>query len=178
MPSPTGQPPASQVDAGDAGPKPSTFAIAGHPVHPMLIPFPIAFLVGALVTDLVFALTAAELFGRMSVWLLAAGIVTGVVAAVPGLVDWLTTRRARRLAAGKIHAWGNALILAIAVVNGGLRVFGDPLMAITPWGLILSAVVALGLAVTGWTGGELSYRHMIGVDPHADLVADGRSRRG
>ncbi|MBX6368656.1 MAG: hypothetical protein IRZ04_11785, partial [Rhodospirillales bacterium] len=64
--------------------KPSRAAIAGHPIHPMLVPFPIAFLVGALVVDLAFASTGDPFWARAGFWLLLAGIVTGAAAAVFG----------------------------------------------------------------------------------------------
>lgn len=173
-----GRAPTGPREAPEGRASPSRFAIAGHPVHPMIVPFPIAFLVGAFVTDIAFAITRAEFFAQMSAWLLGAGIVTTLVAAVPGLVDWWSSQRARRVTAGKVHAWGNGGVLAIAVINAGLRVGGDHPAILVPWGLALSAVTALGLAITGWAGGELSYRHLIGVNPHPDLTAEQRDTAG
>ena len=79
----------------------STVSIAGHPLHPVMIPFPIAFLIGTLVTDIVYWLTTEAFWAGMSFWLIAAGVVMG-------LMDFLTIERARAYSAGWIHAGGNA----------------------------------------------------------------------
>lgn len=143
----------------------STASIAGHPIHPMLIPFPIAFLVGALVTDLVYWWNNTPFWAEASFWLVAAGLVTGAVAALFGLVDFLTIERARAHTAGWIHFLGNATALVLALISLGLR-WGDPVAGVLPWGLTLSVIISVILSVTGWYGGELSYRHKIGVIGH------------
>ena len=143
-------------------------AIFGHPLHPMLIPFPIAFLVGVLVTDLVFWGTGDTFWARASFWLVTAGVVTGLVAAVPGLIDFVSIRRVQELGMAWVHAGGNVVAVVISLVSVYLR-WNDPAAAVLPWGLVLSLVVAAILGVTGWIGGELSYRHGIGF---AGTVAD------
>lgn len=151
----------------DHKPVPSTAAIAGHPLHPMLVPFPIAFLVGALASDLAFWWTADPFWARASLWLAGAGLVTGVVAAVAGLTDFLGDSRVRSYAAAWVHFGGNAAVLLLTLCSVLIRL-GDPAGAVLPIGLILSLVVAGMLMLTGWLGGELSYRHRIGVIPDAD----------
>jgi uncharacterized membrane protein len=143
----------------------STAAIAGHPIHPMLIAFPIAFLVGALVTDLVYWGTADLFWARASYWLILAGLVMGSLAAITGLIDFLTISRAREHGIGWVHFIGNVVILIIALINLVIR-WADPPAAIIPWGVGLSVLTNLLLAVTGWYGGELTYRHKIGVVGH------------
>ncbi|WP_348270414.1 DUF2231 domain-containing protein [Microvirga sp. BSC39] len=64
----------------------STAAVFRHPIHPMLIPFPIASLIGALVTDIAFRVTNNVFWADVSFWLLLAGIVTGAVTAIPGML--------------------------------------------------------------------------------------------
>jgi uncharacterized membrane protein len=145
----------------------STAAIAGHPIHPMLIPFPIAFFSGVLATDLGYWWTADPFWARVSFWLVGAGLVTGALAAVFGLVDFLTIERAREHSAGWIHLFGNAIALILALASLGVR-WSDPVTAALPWGLSLSAIVGVILIVTGWLGGELVFRHMIGVTGHGD----------
>jgi len=151
--------------AGDA--VASNAAIAGHPIHPMLIPLPIGFLVAALGADLWYALGGQDpFFARAATLLVAAGFVAGLVAAVPGMVDWFTIRRARSTANGKVHALGNAVLLAVAGVNWGARVYADRVEdAVLPWGLALSLLSGGLLLVTGWAGGEKSYRQLIGGKP-------------
>lgn len=73
----------------------STAAIASHPLHHMLVPFPIASLAGVPVTDLVFRSTGNAFWAEASFWLLLAGIVTALVAAVPGLMDFFNIRPVR-----------------------------------------------------------------------------------
>jgi uncharacterized membrane protein len=139
----------------------SQSTLGGHPVHPMLIPFPIAFLVGALATDLVFWITADPFWARASAWLIGAGFATGVIAAVFGLVDFLFIQRVRALNAAWYHFAGNAVVLALSLWNGALRI-DDAAGAVLPTGLFLSAGVTALLLVTGWFGGELAYKHKIG----------------
>jgi uncharacterized membrane protein len=139
----------------------STASIRGHPIHPMLIPFPIAFLIGALGTDLVYAATGNELWGQFSMWLIGAGFVTGAMAASVGLIDFVTLARARG-PTGWIHFGGNACALICALVNVIIRI-RDPLGAVLPTGLILSLLTSGILLVTGWMGGELAYRLKIGM---------------
>lgn len=140
----------------------STAKVAGHPIHPMLIPFPIAFLVGALVSDLVFWSLGDEFWARVSLYLLGAGIVMALLAALAGFTDFMGDRRIRALGHAWQHMLGNLLAVAIAAANFIIRL-DDPATAILPAGLILSAVVALMLVFTGWRGGDLVYKHRVGV---------------
>lgn len=140
----------------------STASIAGHPLHPALIPFPIAFLTGALVTDLVFWLGNEEFWARMSFWQIVGGLVMGPLAAVLGLIDFLTIERARAHTAGWLHLGSNAAALLLAIFNLWLR-WDDAATAVVPGGLILSLLTAGLLAFGGWYGGELAYRYKIGV---------------
>ena len=70
----------------------STASIAGHPIHPMLIPFPIAFLVTAFVTDLVFWRVGDPIWATVSMWLLGAAIVMALLAALAGFITFLAMR--------------------------------------------------------------------------------------
>lgn len=149
-------------DGRSLDPAPSTAAVAGHPIHPMLIPFPVAFLVGVLASDLAYWGTADPFWARASLWLVGAGVVMGALAGVFGAADFFTISRARQHGIGWIHALGNVTALVLSLVSWLVRL-DDPAAAVLPWGLVLSAVVAALLGVTGWAGGELSYRHRIGV---------------
>jgi len=75
----------------------STAKIAGHPIHPMLIPFPIAFFVSTLVCDLAFWRTGNPIWATAALWLLGTGIVMATLAAAAGLTDFLGDRRIRDL---------------------------------------------------------------------------------
>lgn len=140
----------------------STASVNSHPIHPMLVPFPIAFLVGTLATDLTFWGTGDGFWATASMWLVGAGLVMGALAAVFGLTDFLTIERARTGHAGWVHFLGNAVALVLALVSLLLRI-GDPAAAVLPGGLVLSFIIVAILLVTGWLGGELAYRYKIGV---------------
>lgn len=150
---------------GHTTPAPSTAAIAGHPIHPMLVVFPIAFLIAAFVSDLMARRSGGRFWSEASLWLTGAGVVTGVAAAIPGLIDFLTIPRAREHLAGWLHFLGNVTVLALATVSLVLRRRAPVNRVPTP-AFVLSAVVAGLLLMTGWYGGELSYQHMIGVSGH------------
>lgn len=146
----------------DAEPAPSTAAIRGHPIHPMLVPFPIAFLIAAFATDLALWATGDPSWASASVWLLGAGFVTGLLAAGAGLIDFVTVHRVRHKTVGWVHALGNATALVIAGINWAQRL-ADTAGAVVPWGVAMSLLVVAILGVTGWAGGELAYRYRVGV---------------
>jgi uncharacterized membrane protein len=139
----------------------STAAIAGHPLHHMLIVFPVAFLIGAFATDIAFTSTSNPFWAEASYWLLIAGIVMALVAAVPGLIDFVTIDRVRNLWISWTHMIANLVVVGIALVNVGVRL-DDPAAGVQNWGLWLSGLQALLLLVSGWLGGEMAYRYRIG----------------
>jgi uncharacterized membrane protein len=141
---------------------PSTAAIAGHPLHPAVVPLPIGALTGALAADVAYAITKDPFFARAARLLTLAGVVTGAVAAILGGIDFWSRGQVRSHRAAWLHAAGNALTLALGGVSLGLRARDERMAAKGP-GLLLSAVSGLVLLVTGWLGGELSYRHRVGL---------------
>jgi uncharacterized membrane protein len=147
----------------------------GDPVHPMIVPFPIAFLTAALATDVAAMSTRDPFWSRASRLLLGAGIASGLAAGALGAIDYYTIRRAREKPAGRLHAHGNIAALALAGLNLAARTRRAHR---EPHGmdLALSATTAAVLGVTGWAGGELSYRHMVGVDGHGDQHSDDEKR--
>jgi uncharacterized membrane protein len=154
---------------------PSKAAIAGHPIHPMLVPFPIASLVGALIVDIVFWSTGDPFWARAGVWLLLAGVVSGALAAVFGLADFLAHARIRSLWAAWAHMIGNAAAVLLAIWNASQR-WDDPTLGVLPVGIVLSALVVLILLFTGWLGGELAFRHRIGVVADAAPAPTAKAR--
>lgn len=143
-------------------PSPSKAAIRGHPIHPMLVPFPIALLALVPVTDILYIATGSYFWARCSYYLLWAGIVTAAVAAFAGLTDFWSIDRVRKHRAAWLHLGANVALSGLALVNVLLRT-NDVTANIVPSGLILSLVGLMLLAVGGWYGGELAYRHKIGV---------------
>lgn len=143
-------------------PRPSKAAIAGHPIHPMLIPFPVALLFLVAATDIAYATGAGLFWAKVSYYMLWGGIISAGIAAVAGLVDFLSIKRARAHRQGWLHVLANSAVVALAVANLLLRL-DDYATAVVPSGLILSVVGAGLLVIGGWYGGELSYRLKIGV---------------
>jgi uncharacterized membrane protein len=141
---------------------PSTVAIAGHPLHPLSVIFPIAFLAAALGSDFGYWLTRDFFWARASIWLIGLGLVGGVIAAAIGMSDFLKIERVRKRNAGWAHLILNVSILVLTLLNFLLRV-GDAEARILPWGLLISLVVGTLTSISGWFGAELSYRHKIGV---------------
>jgi uncharacterized membrane protein len=140
----------------------STARIGGHPMHPMLAPFPIVCFVGTLLTDIVYWRTADILWADMSDWLLTAGLLVSIFVVIAGLTDFLGDRRVRALRPAWIHGIGNAVALVLAIVNAFVHT-RDAYTSVVPTGLVLSALVVLILLVTGWNGWDMVYRHGVGV---------------
>jgi uncharacterized membrane protein len=140
----------------------STVNKAWHPIHPMLVPFPITFLASALLTDIAYWGSLNDFWARASFWLIVAGLVVGLLAGLTGAIDYLTIQRAREHRAGKIHAAGNITGVILSAINLAIR-WGDREAPILWTGLLLSLIIAAILTVTGWYGGELTFRHKMGV---------------
>jgi uncharacterized membrane protein len=149
------------MEAAMANPK-STASIAGHPIHPMLIPFPVAFFVTTLVCDAVFWSTGNPAWATAGMWLLGAGIVMALLAALAGLTDVIGDGRVRALNDAWLHAGGNIVIVLVQIYNWYAR-YSEGAAAVVPKGFILSLIVVLGLLFTGWKGWEMVYRHRVGV---------------
>lgn len=141
-----------------------TAHIARHPIHPMLVPFPIACFVGTLITDLAYWRTADPMWSNFSAWLLLAGLVMGALAAIAGLIDFLGNRLVRAQGAAWLHLAGNVLVIVLSLFNAFVH-SRDGWTAVVPTGLILSAVVVLLLLFTGWQGWTMVYRHHTGIAP-------------
>jgi uncharacterized membrane protein len=140
----------------------STAQVAGHPIHPMLIPFPIAFFVGTLATDIVYSVTYDAFWSRMAFFLLCAGVAMAALAALAGLTDFLGDRLVRRLSAAWHHMIGNVTAVVLEVVS--LFVRGGPnSTAGYPLALYLSIAVTLILLYTGWRGWEMVYRDHVAI---------------
>ncbi len=128
----------------------------------MLVVFPLGLLATALIFDIIRLAGGSPNFGWASFYMIAAGVLGGLAAAVFGLVDWLAVprgTRARRV--GALHGAGNVLVVALFVLSWALRV-GDPAHAgAAPF--VLAIVGVLLALVTGWLGGELVDRLGVGI---------------
>jgi uncharacterized membrane protein len=140
----------------------SSANIFGHPIHPMLIPFPIAFFVATFVCDLLFWFSGYPIWVTAATWLLGAGLVMGALAAVAGLTDFLGDQRIRALPAAWQHAIGNVIAVLVSLFNFYWH-FSRDAAAVLPVGLLCSLVVVGIFLFTGWMGWEMVYRHRVAV---------------
>jgi uncharacterized membrane protein len=125
--------------------------VAMHPIHPMLVPFPVACFVGALLTDIAYWRTAEMMWADFSAWLLFAGLAMGVLAAVVGLIDFLSNRLIRRLVPAWYHMIGNVVVMLLALFNAFVH-SRDAWTSVVPTGLVLSTLTVLLMLFTGWQG--------------------------
>jgi uncharacterized membrane protein len=141
----------------------------GHPIHQMLIVFPLGLLATSLVFDIVHLATGNPYWAGISYWMIAAGIIGGLLAAVFGAIDWwniTSGTRAKRI--GMFHGLGNVAVVGLFIASLALRHFGG----MYDVGPVVLSIVGVSLAlVTGWLGGELVDRLGVGVDEGAHVNA-------
>ena len=140
----------------------ATARIAKHPIHPMLVPIPIVCFIGALITDITYTVSAEMMWADFSAWLLLAGLIFGVLAAIAGLTDFLGNRLVRAQWPAWPHLVGNLAVLVLAFFNTLIHT-RDAWTSVVPTGLILSIITVLILPITGWLGWEMVYRRGVGV---------------
>ena len=144
--------------------------LLGHAIHQMLIPYPLALLTTAVIFDVIHLFTGTALWALTAFWLIAAGIIGGLAAAVFGVLDWTAIpgdTRARKI--GTLHGVGNVLLVGLFAASWFLR-RDDPA---NPGGLAIALAVSGGALslFTAWLGGELVDRLGVGVDDGANLNA-------
>jgi len=143
-------------------PVPSVVQIAGHPLHPVVVPLPIGMFVGALVADLVYTRTHDRFWARAAHSMAAAGVGTGLLAGALGATDLVGRDRIRSRGSAWIHGLGNLAAVGLGAGSVLLRRDKRP-EVIVPRGLAVSSAIVGILGVTGWLGGELVFRHRIGL---------------
>lgn len=142
----------------------SRASIKGHPIHPMLIPFPVAFFTGTLIFDILGYVNDDPGKWNVGYNLLLAGIIGAFLAAIPGVVDYLATVPPNSSAKKRatLHGLTNIIMLILFCVAAWYRTNADAnpviVIAIESAGFIL-------LCTAGWMGATLVYRNQIGVDP-------------
>lgn len=141
----------------------SAIAIAGHPVHAMLVSFPVAFTLGGLAGDLAYWWTGDPFWARLSVWVIGAAFFMGSLAGLAGTLDFMIVHKMRRQVASWSHFIAAVMLISLVAANWWYRV-QDPQAAVLPWGLFMSVVSALSLSVVGWFGGKLVFHHNFGSD--------------
>ena len=142
----------------------------GHPVHQMLIVFPLGLLGTSVVFDLIHLTTGAAYAATVAFALIASGLVGGLLAAPFGFIDWLAIPKGTRAKSiGALHGSGNVVVLVLFAVSLWLRRGQVEQPPSAAW--VVSFCGAAIALVTGWLGGELVDRLGIGVSPNAHLDA-------
>ncbi len=137
--------------------------LLGHPVHPMVIVFPLGLLPSAVICDIIYLVRHNPNWGHISYWLIAAGVISGLFAAIFGFADWLALdsgTRAKRI--GLWHSIVNEIMLVLFAISWWLRrpAPDQP----TTMAITLGIIALLFGGLGGWFGGELVYRLSVGVD--------------
>ena len=161
---------------GDAMNTPASFA--KHPIHPMLVVFPLGLWIFSLISDLILLLGKNPLWNEIAFYTMAGGLVGASLAAVPGVIDMFSIADPKPGEIAWNHMIVNIVTMAAFGLNLYLRIVLEP-GAFFP--VLLSVVGVLLLGYSGWLGGELAYVHGVGVQPqrrHAEKEnSHGRLRR-
>ena len=144
--------------------------IFGHAIHPILIVYPLGLLSAAVIFDIIYLATGNQTWTTVSFWMIAAGIIGGLLAAVFGLIDYLGIPSGTRAASiGLLHGLTNLSVVILFIASWLLR-WNSPEVPST-LALALSFIAVVGALLGGWLGGELVERLGVGVTPGANLNA-------
>lgn len=137
-------------------------SVAGHPIHPMLIVFPVGLLVFSLICDLLALFTPDPLIVyTVALYTMVGGFIGALVAAVPGFIDFLSISDEDVKKIAVVHMILNLVVVVLYGINIWLRVNGSELNGMP----LLLSVIAVGLlGISGWLGGSMAYRHGVGVN--------------
>ena len=142
----------------------------GHSIHAMLIAFPVGLFVTGVVFDIVHFVSSQGPWATVSYWMMIAGIIGGLIAALFGFVDYLKITSATRAKhVGSLHGLGNVVVVILFLISVWLR-HGSPEQP-PPLAYVFSFVGVALAAITAWLGGELVERLGIGVDDGANMDA-------
>lgn len=154
--------------------KESKIAVAGHPIHAMLVTFPIALCVSTLGADILYWWTGDVFWPRAALWASGVGFFMGIAAGLAGTAELLLVPGIRIRAASWTHFILAVMLLSILGANWGLRA-QDHIGAVLPWGILTSALATVMTGMTGWHGGKLVFDYGLGTQDDHDK--DGRGKR-
>ena len=155
--------------------------LLGHPIHPTLIVFPLGLLTASAIFDIIYVCTQNSHWADLSYWIIASGIIGGLIAAVFGIIDWFGIPEATRAKyIGLIHGSSNVVVVILFIVSWFMRRTNPAAPGMTA---MMLGWIGIVIALFGsWLGGELVYRLNVGVDRGANLDApnslSGRSALG
>jgi len=146
--------------------------VAEHPVHPMLIPFPIALWIFSLASDLIYLFGfGGPVWKDIALYTMVGGIVGGVAAALPGYIDYRSLSDPVIARVAQMHMIINVALIILFTIDAGLRILNGN-EALLP--VFLSVLGVAGLGVSGWLGGELVYVQGVAVQPDRESPAPKR----
>src|SRR5262245_15976342 len=142
-------------------------SIRNHPIHPMLIAFPIALWIFSLVCDVIYHAGSNNILWKdIAFYSMAGGIIGALLAAIPGFVDYLSLTDSHVKKVATTHMVLNLVVTALYIFNLGIRYNASPTSDM--FGVALSVTAIVILAVSGWLGGRLVYEHRVGVSTPAE----------
>ncbi len=139
----------------------SAIAFAGHPIHAMMVHFPIALVIATLGCDLFYWWSGDTFWMRAGLWAAGASLGFGVVAALVGTMELIFVPGIRARAASWTHAIAAMMLISIIAANWGLRLATPE--AVLPVGLFLSVLGSVFTGLAGWHGGKLILHHGVGI---------------
>jgi uncharacterized membrane protein len=148
----------------------SKASIGGHPVHPMLIPFPIALWTTSFAVDILFYFLRHPTLLVIAKFMIGAGCLGAILAAIPGFIDWLAIRNGDAKRVANWHARLNVAALVVFAISLFLRLgsYSDLVGRKLTVPFLLSLVGMILISISGWLGGELVFRHGIGQTQNED----------
>jgi uncharacterized membrane protein len=146
----------------------SNASIGGHPIHPMLIPFPLALWSTSFAVDLLFYFIRYPTLLVISKFMLAAGCLGAVAAAIPGIIDWLSIKNGEVKKVANWHARLNIAALVVFAISLFLRLenYSHLVGRRLTIPFLISLVGVILISISGWLGGELTFRYGVG---HTDV---------
>lgn len=157
----------------------SPASIGGHPIHPMIIPFPIALWVFSLVADVIYVWRGNPVWKNwIAFYALLAGIIAAVVAAVPGLIDWLSLKDKDVVRIANWHARLNVIALLVFAASFYLRTASGSNLLSGSYTIpvMLSVLGVVLISISGWLGGEMVFKHGVAVSSGSSVSPEETGR--
>jgi len=145
----------------------SPASIGGHPIHPMIIPFPIGLWVFSLVADAIYLWRGNPVWRNyIAFYTLLAGIIGAAAAAVPGFIDWLSLKNPRVVKIANWHARLNVIALLVFAASFYLRTHSGAAFVSGSYTIpvALSVLGVILISISGYLGGEMVFKHGVAVD--------------
>ena len=142
----------------------TTASIGGHPIHPMLIPFPLALWSTSFAVDILFYFLRHSTLLVIAKFMLAAGCLGAIAAVIPGIIDWLSIKNGEVKKVANWHARLNIAALVVFAASFFLRLgtYSNLVSRRLTIPFLLSLVGMILISISGWLGGELVFRYGVG----------------